>query len=155
MPGSSIDFVTMLRNVNITSSQIVDLIDHDDAAADHTALADLGAARDARHRGHDRMLAEAHVVGDLHEIVELHAVLDDGVLDRAAVHRGVRADLDVVADHDAAELRNLAATRRRPAQSRNRRRRSRQPGCRMQRAPIRTPSSTVTRATEPRARCRR
>src|SRR5690606_9283389 len=50
---------------------------------------------------------DADVVRDHHEIVELHAVLDHGVLDRAAVDRRVRADLDVVADHDRAELRHL------------------------------------------------
>src|SRR5688572_22215732 len=71
-------------------------IDHDGAAADHTALAELGAAGDARHRRHDRMRADAHVVCDLHEIVELHAVLDDRVLDRAAVDRRIRAYLDVI-----------------------------------------------------------
>ena len=51
--------------------------------------------------------ADAAVVADLHVVVELDAVFDDGVLERAAVHGRVRADLDVVADHDAAELRHL------------------------------------------------
>src|SRR5262245_10719231 len=82
-------------------------IDHDGAAADHTALADLGAARDARHRRDDRMRADTHVVSDLHEVVELHAVFDDGVVDRAPVDRRVRAYLDVVADDHGADLRNL------------------------------------------------
>src|SRR6185436_13011883 len=82
-------------------------IDHDGAAADHTALADFRAPCGARHRGHDGVRADAHVVRDLNEVVELDAVLDDRVLDRAAVDRRVRAYLDVVADDDAADLRNL------------------------------------------------
>src|SRR5690606_21922182 len=57
-----------------------------------------------RHRG---VRADANVVCNLHKVVDLDAVLDDGVVDRAAVDGRVRADLDVVADDDAAELRHL------------------------------------------------
>ena len=39
-----------------------------------------------------------HVVADLDQVVELDAVLDHGVAERAAVDAGVGADLDVVAD---------------------------------------------------------
>src|SRR5215207_3706991 len=46
-------------------------------------------------------------MGDLHEIVELDAFLDDGVVDGAPVDRRVGANLDVVTDYDAADLRNL------------------------------------------------
>ena len=53
-----------------------------------------------------------HVVADLDLVVELHAVLDHRVVQRAAVDGGVGADLDVVADDHAADLRNLAPTRR-------------------------------------------
>ena len=48
-----------------------------------------------------------HVVRDLDQVVHLHAVLDDRVAQRATVHRGVGADLDVVADERTADLRNL------------------------------------------------
>ena len=44
---------------------------------------------------------------DLDLVVELDAVLDDRVVDGAAIDRRVRADLDVVADQHAADLRHL------------------------------------------------
>ena len=47
------------------------------------------------------------VVTDLDLVVELDVVLDHRVVDRPAVDRRVRADLDVGADHDAPDLRNL------------------------------------------------
>ena len=47
------------------------------------------------------------VVRDLHEIVDLGALADDGVAGRAAVDRGVGADLDVVLNDDAAGLRDF------------------------------------------------
>ena len=63
--------------------------------------------------------ADADIVGDLHEIVDLGAFADDRVGHRAAIDRGVGADLDIVLDDDAADLRNaLRAARRRP-RSRN------------------------------------
>jgi hypothetical protein len=46
--------------------------------------------------------ADAHVVRDLDLVVELHALLDHRVVQRAAVDGGVGADLDVVADAHAA-----------------------------------------------------
>ena len=49
---------------------------------------------------------------DLDQVVELAAVLDDGVVQSAAVDAAVGADLDVVADHDSTELGYLAASRR-------------------------------------------
>ena len=51
---------------------------------------------------------------DLHQIVDLGALADDGVADRAAVDRGVGADLDVVLDDDAADLRHLRDARAAP-----------------------------------------
>src|SRR5215472_5349061 len=54
-----------------------------DHPTDHAALADAGAAGDPGARGDRRVRADAHVVSDLDEVVELHAVLDDRVLDGA------------------------------------------------------------------------
>jgi hypothetical protein len=47
------------------------------------------------------------VVADLDLVVELDAVFDDGVGQRAAVDRGVGADVDVVAHQHAPGLRDL------------------------------------------------
>ena len=48
-----------------------------------------------------------HVVADLDLIVELHAILDDGVADRAAIDGRVGADFHIRADLHAAQLRDL------------------------------------------------
>jgi len=53
------------------------------------------------------MRADDAVVRDLDLIVELDVVLDHRVVDRAAIDRRVGADLDIGADHHAAELRDL------------------------------------------------
>ena len=53
------------------------------------------------------MRADAHVVGDHDQVVELHALLDHGIADGAAIDGGVRADIHVVADDHRADLRHL------------------------------------------------
>ena len=53
------------------------------------------------------MAADDHVVGDLHQIVDLGALADHRVAAGAAIDRRVGADLDVVLDDDAADLRNF------------------------------------------------
>src|SRR5690554_4071493 len=76
-------------------------------AGDHTALSDLRAPGGAGHRRHDGVSADTDVVPDLHEVVDFDAVLDDGVFDRAAIDGAARTDLDVVAEYDGTDLRNL------------------------------------------------
>jgi hypothetical protein len=53
------------------------------------------------------MRADHAVVADLDLVVELDALLDDRIVDGAAVDGRVRADLDIRADDDAPDLRNL------------------------------------------------
>src|SRR5262245_26526088 len=81
-------------------------VDHG-RAADRAAAPDVGAAGDAGARRDRGVRADAHVVADLDLVVELDALLDHRVVQRAAVDRGVGADLDVVADPHAADLRDL------------------------------------------------
>src|SRR5688500_10762234 len=76
-------------------------------AADDDVPSDARAAGDADAAGHRAVRADAHVVADLDLVVELDALLDHRVVERAAVDRGVGADLDVVADAHAADLRDL------------------------------------------------
>src|SRR4029453_5594474 len=71
------------------------------AAAGRRAAGNATAARD------HRVLADADVVTDLDQVVDPDAVLDDGVAERATVDGRIGADLDIVADHGRAELRNL------------------------------------------------
>src|SRR5581483_10604785 len=83
-------------------------VPEDHAGPAHRAVPpDARAARDADAARHSGVRADAHVVPDLDLVVQLHAVLDDRVFERAAVDGRVGADLDVVADHDGAHLRDL------------------------------------------------
>ena len=66
-----------------------------------------GRTRDAHAGSHHDVAADAVVVAELDLVVKLGAVADHGVLEGAAVDRRARADLDVVADHHAAHLRDL------------------------------------------------
>src|SRR5690606_6844389 len=75
--------------------------------ADAAAPPDDRAACDADTAGDRGVLADPHVVRHLDQVVELAAVADDRVLERAPVARAVRADLDRVADDDPSELRDL------------------------------------------------
>src|SRR6185503_6538318 len=81
-------------------------VDHG-GAADQAMRADVGAAGDADAARDRAVRADAHVVPDLDLVVELDALLDHRVVERAAVDGGVGADLHVVADAHAADLRDL------------------------------------------------
>src|SRR4026207_2294760 len=50
------------------------------------------------------MASDADVVSDLHEIIDLGSLADDGIAERAPIDRAVAADLDVVLDNHAAKL---------------------------------------------------
>ena len=54
-----------------------------------------------------RVRPDDHVVPDLDLVVQLGAVLDHRVADGAAIDRGIRADLHIVPDPHAADLRHL------------------------------------------------
>src|SRR6201999_1488477 len=54
----------------------------------------------------DAELAHLHVVTDMNEAVEAAAAPDLGVADRAAIHHAIGAELDIVLDDHAAELRH-------------------------------------------------
>ena len=76
-----------------------------------------------------------HVVRNLDLVVELDAVFDDRVFQRAAVDGGIGADFDIVADQHAANLRNFFpapsfGAKPKPSAPMT------QPECRMARSPI-------------------
>src|SRR5439155_5233970 len=101
------------------------VLGHARLAADHGPVADVHVADDADLTGHHDVIArttrarDAHladeqvvpadlaVVAHLHEVVDLGAGPDARRLERPAVDRRAGADLDVVADLDVAELRDL------------------------------------------------
>src|SRR5258708_19240773 len=74
---------------------------------DGTVRPDARAACNGRTAGHRSVRTDAHVMADLDLVVELDAVLDHGVVERAAVDGGVGTDLDVVAYYGTTGLRNL------------------------------------------------
>ena len=76
-------------------------------AAEGGEIADHGRARNAALRHQHAMAADDDVVGDLHQIVDLGPFADDRIAVGAAVDRRTGADLDVVLDDDAADLRHL------------------------------------------------
>mmetsp|Transcript_13957 Transcript_13957/g.38065 ORF Transcript_13957/g.38065 Transcript_13957/m.38065 type:complete len:520 (-) Transcript_13957:4331-5890(-) len=75
--------------------------------ADGAVRADAGRAGHRRATRHGGIAADVHVMGNLDEVVELDAVLDDGVAQRPTVDAGVGTNLDIVADADRAELLDL------------------------------------------------
>src|ERR1017187_9090025 len=57
---------------------------------------------------HDHaVLANDHVVSHMDKVVDFGALTNDGGAERAAVNAGVGTDLDVVMDHDVAELKHF------------------------------------------------
>ncbi len=75
---------------------------------EHRVFADLGAAADTILGDDNAVFTNDDVVGDLHEVVDLGAFADEGVAECAAINSAVGPDLDVVLDHDAADLRDFA-----------------------------------------------
>ena len=81
------------------------------APADDDEPAQPRAATDHHAAGQDAVLADPHVVPHVHQVVDLRAPLDHRVVDAAAVDRRERPDLDVVAEHQAAHVRDPLVTR--------------------------------------------
>ena len=70
----------------------------------HAALANAGGASNAGAGRNGRIGTNHTVVGDLDEVIELHAILDHGIAERTTVDGGVGPNLHLVANHDTAEL---------------------------------------------------
>src|SRR6185437_3195203 len=75
--------------------------------AEHHEILERRGPGDTRLRDDDAMAPDRHIVANLHEIVDLAALADHRVPQRSAVDRGSRANLDLVLDDDAADLRHL------------------------------------------------
>src|SRR5207247_5181106 len=71
------------------------------------ALANAGAARDSSLRHDHRIFSDDHVVRNLHEIVDLHALLNPRPAKTRAIDRSVRADLNIIVDLNNPELLNF------------------------------------------------
>ena len=121
-----------------------------------TKSSSVDAAGNSGLRHDDAMAADADIVADLDQIVDLGALADHGVADGAAVDRGAGADLDVVLDDDAADLRHLAGGRSAPITKPKPSWPIRQPGWMMTRSPISASRDRRRRRrSSNRARCAR
>src|SRR5678815_3212307 len=81
-----------------------------DLTAHHRVILDHHAATAPRLRREHDALANVAVVTHVNHIVELRTTPDARATQRSAVNARVRADLDVVFDHNRADLRKLLIT---------------------------------------------
>src|SRR5581483_1641137 len=70
-------------------------------------FSDFRRARDPDLRAHPGELPDLAVMADVHLVIELHAAMQDCRPKHRAVHGGFRADLDVILENHAADLRDL------------------------------------------------
>src|SRR3989338_2353104 len=76
-------------------------------AANPAMASDTCTTRNAYTAGNHRVRTNPAVVADLDQIVEFDALLDHRVIQRAAVYRSVGTNLNLIADHHAANLWNF------------------------------------------------
>src|SRR5579872_378297 len=88
---------------------VADLDVADDAylSCDDDVVTDTRAACDAGLRADRAVTTDLNVVRDLHEVIDLRAGADARGAGDRAIDRGARADLDAIAEHDVAQLRDL------------------------------------------------
>ena len=65
-----------------------------------------GRSCDAHHRGHGAVVTNAHVMGNLNQVIQLNAIADHGVIQGTAINRGIGPDFNVVSQHHLADLGN-------------------------------------------------
>jgi hypothetical protein len=63
-----------------------------------------GATGDSAECCNGRMSANAHIVGDLHEVIDPDVLFQHGVFYGAAVNGGIRSDFTIITDYDATQL---------------------------------------------------
>src|SRR5712691_3374057 len=73
----------------------------------HDTLTHTRTSRYTALSHNDRIFPYHHIVRDLHEVIDLHALLNPGPPKSSAVNRCVRSDLDVVVDLNNSELLNF------------------------------------------------
>ena len=76
-------------------------------AADCHMIAQSGRTRDACGTGHNAVFAQAAVMCNLNKVIDLRALADHRVIKSSTVNSGIGADLHVVFNTNAADLRNL------------------------------------------------
>src|SRR6202035_6159593 len=84
-----------------------DVVGNAGLARHHHIISHLDAARYADLRDNDAVSPDRAVVADLHQIVDLGALADDGIAAGAAVDGRIGAYLHIVLNDDAAGLRDF------------------------------------------------
>src|SRR5260370_8957829 len=72
------------------------------------ALTDSNTARNPCLCRNDRVLSDHNVVGNLHKVVDLHALLDPRSPEARPINGRIRADFHIVVDLDGPQLRDLS-----------------------------------------------
>src|SRR5262245_27675863 len=75
--------------------------------ADQAMRSEAGAAGDAGLGSNDGVFADINVVGNLDEIVELHASADECSFQRTPINARVRSDFDIIFNDDFSDLWKL------------------------------------------------
>lgn len=79
---------------------------HSHGTGDRAVAADLRRTRNPGTRRHGSVFANRAVVSDLDQIVDLGSILDQGIAQRPAIHRGICSDLHIVSEPHTAQLRD-------------------------------------------------
>ena len=82
------------------------------ATANGTPFSHVSASRDACATGNRGKGSDMNVVGDLHQVVDDDGIANHRVVYGPAVDRGMGANFDVIANHDATHLGNSDPARR-------------------------------------------
>lgn len=83
------------------------LVSYADLAADHRVVAYRDAAREACLRCDHNVVADLAVVADMNLVIEFYAVADPSHAESRAIDATIRADLDIVAHLNRADLGKL------------------------------------------------
>ena len=104
-------FITPLAAAISRREPIVDMILDPDASTEHRHVTKDPLPANATLRSNNAMPPYTHIMGDLHEIIDFRAFTDSRVARGTAIDRRIGADLDIVLNNDAAELRHLGRAR--------------------------------------------
>src|SRR5690606_22856337 len=80
--------------------------DNTGCTTEQTMPPDFVPAGNTDHGGHGGVVADAHVVGNLHHVIQFHAVAEDSVIQGAAIDGGVGAHLHVIPQYRSTDLGN-------------------------------------------------
>src|SRR5262245_61816297 len=86
------------------------MIGNANLSANDDMMAERARSGNSRLRGDNRVCSDLYVVADMDQVVEFHPFGDPCVVERAAINRRVRADLDIVGDFDDSRLRKFPVT---------------------------------------------